>query len=50
MPSFKPKPKKNISRRVNNQKTIDTKHKELMKEFHELTNVKIPKLKKKRKI
>ena len=49
MPSFKPKPKKNISRCVNNQKTIDTIHKELMKEFYDLNNIKIPKLKKKRK-
>ena len=49
MPSFKPKPNKKISKCLNNQKNIDTKHKELMKEFHILYSEKIPKLKKKRK-
>ena len=44
MPNFKPKSKKKIKEFSKKNITLDTKHKEILKEFENNKNVVIPKL------
>ena len=47
MPNFKPKNQKKLAVNKHSITTLDTKHDEKMKEFNQIANVTIPKLKKK---
>ena len=49
MPSFKPKANKKIVRNPKTNITVDSKHNEKMKEFHDISNSKIPVLKAQKK-
>ncbi len=50
MPAFKPKATKKIKHDEKTTITLDNKHNELLKEFEDNKNIKIPELKEKRKI
>ena len=49
MPNFKPKTNKKIKINKKNNVTLDSKHNKKMKEFHDITNTKIPNLLEKKK-
>jgi len=49
MPNFKPKANKKIKVKKNANVTLDSKHNEKMKEFHNIIEKKIPKLKRRKK-
>ena len=49
MPSFKPKANKRINIKSNSNITLDGKHNEKMKEFDNIENNILPKLKKEKK-